>query len=116
MSCDSRAEPDHPIALDGLAHEGVAALREALLELLQRDLVEGRLVALGEELGQAQFFSRPSAAMSRSVRPLGRGDRNRPPGLAVQEELDACAPTVESTSTIIVASSRRTGFAVAPLP
>jgi hypothetical protein len=67
-----QSRPTHQlVALDRRPCEAVPALREAPLELLQRDLRERRLVALGEELGQTQFFSRPSASISGSVRPFG---------------------------------------------
>jgi hypothetical protein len=59
------------LAVDGLAAEGVDALREQLLELLEGEDVEGWLTALGEQLGQAIVLEGPLAVISTSLCPLG---------------------------------------------
>jgi hypothetical protein len=58
------------LALDGGSDEGVPALREALLELLQRTSSNRGSLLSAKSSVSPQFFSRPSAPISRSVRPF----------------------------------------------
>jgi hypothetical protein len=76
------------LAVDGLAAEGVDTLGEELLELLEGEDVEGRLAALGEQLGEAVVLQGPLGA---DVDQLASGrvvEADGLPGLAVQEDLE----------------------------
>jgi hypothetical protein len=77
------------LAVDGRAAEGVDALGEELLELLEGEDVEGRLAALGEQLGQPIVLQ---GALGGDLDELASGrvvEADGPLGLAVEEDLEA---------------------------
>jgi hypothetical protein len=82
-----RCLPGHPIALRRLAREEVVPFGEALVELLERELVERRLGALEEELGEALRAEAPLGRDLEDVASVRSEDEKALPGLAVEADL-----------------------------
>src|SRR5262245_42651736 len=77
-------------ALRGAGHEEVIPFREAREELFERQLFEGRLLALQEELGAAALGEQTAGGGGgEDLLALGSEDVERPPAFAVEEELNA---------------------------
>jgi hypothetical protein len=79
---------EQPLAVDGRAAEGVDPLGEELFELLERELVKGRLAALGEQLGQAVVLQGALGGDLHELASRWVVEADGPPGLAVQEHLE----------------------------
>jgi hypothetical protein len=77
------------LAVDRLAGELVGALREPGQEILERDLVERRLGALEEELGEAELLVRALALHGEDHLSVRVPDVEALPVLAVEGDLDA---------------------------
>ena len=86
---DEAVRADHLAAAGGLAPEAVLALRELLLELAERNLVEGRLAGLEEELGQPDLAHLPLRVQVDHRVAVLVEELEVPPLLAVGEQLQA---------------------------
>ena len=78
-----------PLALEGAALHDVLALREAREELGRVELVEGGLVALEGDLGDALPAHRALRPQVDELLALGRQDAEAVPGVAVDLAVDA---------------------------